>query len=196
MTKSPTTGSTPTSCTWRCFAPLNGRSQPEARRALLTPLQRAVSCITDAVTVRGPAGASATDSFVFEQRYVSRRGRYRLELSLLHTFNIQERLQRPDRWTATSDGCFYQLRERNGKKIIAFHWHPGQRGQPDFPHLHMRSRVSSVVIDRKNHIPTGRISLEAVVRFVIVELGVEPRRDDWARVLDEGEQRFTAASGW
>jgi hypothetical protein len=115
-----------------------------------------------------------------------------LEFWLHHTYELGQRQGDPGSLNAIATGYFYQLRERAGPEIIAFHWHPNQRNQPDFPHLHLRSRSGSVEIDRKNHVPTGQVSLQSVVRFAIVELGVRPLRSDWEAVLAEGEQRFAA----
>jgi hypothetical protein len=35
-----------------------------------------------------------------------------------------------------------------------------------------------------HHIPTGHLDLVDIVRDLILELGVEPRRSDWRQVLD------------
>ena len=37
------------------------------------------------------------------------------------------------------------------------------------------------------HLPTGVISLPDVLRLAITELGVTPQREDWERVLAEGQ---------
>ena len=68
--------------------------------------------------------------------------------------------------------------------------------QPDLPHLHVTSQAGTAAITRKQHIPTGRVSLESVVRFAIAELGVRPIRDDWGRVLDAGQAAFDARRTW
>lgn len=39
----------------------------------------------------------------------------------------------------------------------------------------------------KLHFPTGPVSLAAIVRFLIEEVGVEPNRADWDRVLSDAE---------
>jgi len=56
--------------------------------------------------------------------------------------------------------------------------------------------VGAVEVSRRHHVPTGRVSLEAVVRFLIVELGVTLRRDDWEDVLADGERRFAERRTW
>ncbi|WP_156100800.1 hypothetical protein [Thermorudis peleae] len=42
---------------------------------------------------------------------------------------------------------------------------------------------------RELHIPTGYVSLEAVVRFLIDGLSVAPQRFDWSEVLARNEAR-------
>ena len=37
---------------------------------------------------------------------------------------------------------------------------------------------------------TGRVSIEALVRFLIDDLDVVPRRDDWRAVLDDYARQF------
>lgn len=48
----------------------------------------------------------------------------------------------------------------------------------------------------KLHLPTGRVSFEAVVRCLISDWGVTPARDDWREVLDDTERRFLAYRTW
>ncbi|MDQ3693418.1 MAG: hypothetical protein M3464_07305 [Chloroflexota bacterium] len=42
----------------------------------------------------------------------------------------------------------------------------------------------------KKHLPTGRVSIQSVVRFAIEELGVPPLRRNWRDILDRGQQQF------
>jgi len=44
----------------------------------------------------------------------------------------------------------------------------------------------------KAHIPTGRLSFEAIVRFAIREFDVKEQRDDWEPLLDASEAKFEA----
>jgi hypothetical protein len=48
----------------------------------------------------------------------------------------------------------------------------------------------------KLHLPTGRVSIEAVVRFLIEDLDVVPRRRDWSAVLDRHEEAFRRSRTW
>jgi hypothetical protein len=78
---------------------------------------------------------------------------------------------------------FYSLQNEAGQEIVAFHWQPSAE-HPD-PHMHLGVGAQ---LGRKDiaraHIPTGRISLEEVLRFAITELGANPLREDWEGVLN------------
>jgi hypothetical protein len=172
------------------------KSQNEARRASLALFQRAISCISKAVIERGHSGEGVADFWSLENRYIPLGGRDRLEFSFYHPYAVHQSLDAPVRSVVHSSGYFYQVREQTGQKVIAFHWHPGRRGQPDFPHLHVTSHVGGVHISAKSHVPTGRVSLESVVRFLIEELHVRPLRRDWEQVLEEGERHFHDRRSW
>lgn len=80
-----------------------------------------------------------------------------------------------------------------GEGPISYHWHPKGASRVTSPHLHLES-VSASSRGTKPigelHLPTGQVSLAAIVRFLIEELGVEPNRADWNRVLAEAEAAF------
>jgi hypothetical protein len=64
--------------------------------------------------------------------------------------------------------------------VFAWHWHPTRTPQKPYPHLHVRSEHRLLGLALKNlHMPTGRVSFEEVVRFLIDELRVVPTRTDW-----------------
>ncbi len=167
------------------------RSQEEARDDILVPLQLAVSCISKAVVIEGRGEPFALPSLTFSERFVPLQGEHRLDLSLLHLHQFEERLNEPGYWGVKSVGYAYQLRERSGAELIRFEWHPFGHQIP-FPHLHIHGQAGSIRIDAKKHVPTGRVSVESVVRFAITELGVRALRRDWRQVLERGEQEFNA----
>lgn len=97
----------------------------------------------------------------------------------------------------------YRLLDRRERELLVYHWQPGPRyAGPDQPHLHVSARLlasTSAVDERgidldKRHLPTGHVTMAAVVRSLITEFGVEPLRADWARVLDEAEAGKIAAA--
>jgi len=95
----------------------------------------------------------------------------------------------------------YLLATTDDDEIPNFQWTPEDRADETanvvtFPHLHLGPALtgSKPQIRPKNlhkaHIPTGRVSLEAVIRLAIVEFGVRPHRQDWDAVLQRTEAAF------
>jgi hypothetical protein len=96
----------------------------------------------------------------------------------------------------------FRLLDHHQTELLVYHWQPGpQFAGPDHPHLHVSATltprvdaVSQREIDLdKLHIATGTVSLASVVRMLITELGVAPRRDDWRDVLDRAEETLGPA---
>lgn len=135
------------------------------------------------------------ESWTLPERETALQGAFDLTFTMYHRYVVS---QQPgtNTWNVSSRGYIYQLHEADGREIIAFHWHPGQLRQPDFAHLHVETHRRAPQVQRKHHIPTGQVSLEAVVRFAIQELGVQPLRPDWEQVLDAGQREFEARRSW
>jgi hypothetical protein len=116
-----------------------------------------------------------------------------LMLRLRQQFRSVEQPAAPpaDRWHISTLAYDYRLSQAaDESELLSWHWHP-QTGVP-FPHLH----VATADWSRRRHVPSGRVSVEAVLRLLIGELGVPPRRQDWASVLDESEARFIKHRRW
>jgi hypothetical protein len=101
-------------------------------------------------------------------------------------------------YKVTTTQYFYQLRTLDDVDIVGFHWTPNinRGGEVGWPHLHAGPalvRADSPVAPKtahKLHIPTGRVALESVLRFMIEELGVKPARNDWDAVLARTQTAF------
>lgn len=103
--------------------------------------------------------------------------------------------KRQDRYTVSVARYVYALMTADGREILAFHWTPdaADPNQRRFPHLH----VGAVNLDangpirpgtfHKMHIPTGPVSIEAIVRLAITEFNVLPLRSNWEQVLRRTE---------
>lgn len=65
------------------------------------------------------------------------------------------------------------------------------------PHLHVRGLTAPLALSRA-HFPTGRVAIEAVIRFAIAELGVRPLlpAGTWQALLAETEQTFRDNRTW
>ncbi|MEA2585574.1 MAG: hypothetical protein QOF33_3659 [Thermomicrobiales bacterium] len=86
---------------------------------------------------------------------------------------------------------FYTFSTPEEREVLSFHWMPHARvnNAVTFPHLHIGPAITAgqtAIRPRdlhKAHIPTGYVSLPAVVRRAITELGVVPLRPDWHETL-------------
>jgi hypothetical protein len=109
-----------------------------------------------------------------------------MELGLGIDVAGSDQLQSPLRLQA----YLMSITEPDGREILAYHWHPRGRSPTTFPHVHVTSRTPAIPIGPGEsvaiadmHLPTSQVGLADVVRFLIVEFGIDPRRDDWEAVL-------------
>lgn len=97
-------------------------------------------------------------------------------------------------------GYWYILSSQEGREILTYHWTPEEDDalMITTPHLHVGSvNISDTAplspkTFNKLHVPTGVVSLQSVVRFLITEVGVEPRRADWSEILEEASEPMSA----
>jgi hypothetical protein len=103
-------------------------------------------------------------------------------LTVAMHFLVMEEASARGPYRVTTTAYYYSLLDAAEKEIIAYHWHP--HSDVAFPHLHICSGARVGRVDLRNaHIPRGRIALEDLLRMVITEFGVTPRRRDWPDVL-------------
>lgn len=188
-----------------------GRNLNEAYRNYINPLQAALNCITAArLTLRkgeelilnvpfsvalndmDPVRLKGVTQIDFTAGQIARiiktddvdRGPYKVStVRYFYTF-----------WT-TGD---------QPEEILSFQWAPEETGPGvvSFPHLHIGPAIISDETAvrpkdlHKAHIPTGRVSIEAIVRLAITELGVPPQKRRWERILNQSESVFTEWKTW
>lgn len=153
---------------------------------LFESLQLPLSCITRAV-LQGRAYHPKPDPHAAsfpESVAVGRRSEFMLDV--LHLYRLVDGAKNRGSWRAATVGYFYTLRDHQGRGVLAYHWHPNGPSPVTHPHLHVGGRTTPIDL-RKAHLPTGQVSLVAVVRMAIAELGVAPLRPDWQAVLDRAE---------
>ncbi len=101
------------------------------------------------------------------------------------------------RWSVETIAYWYHILDREGRELLAYHWHPRTVG-PVFPHLHISSRIGTLPIGRnvppvalgEMHLPTSHLPFAAVVRLLIGEFQIAPKRGDWDAALAAGEAAF------
>lgn len=129
---------------------------------------------------------------------LSRKNGETLKLDLVHRYTVAEVEGERGPWTVSTAEYIYEVSDQSDELIATFHWHPltAQAGDGiPWPHIHAYGSREALTL-HKLHLPTGRISVEAVVRFIIEDLDVVPRRDDWSAILDRHEQEFRQARSW
>jgi hypothetical protein len=109
-------------------------------------------------------------------------------LTLLVTEQYEVR-QSTAGWYVEIVGYLYAIGYED-RELVSYHWHPSGKSTITQPHMHVGAAVQ--IGDRwlgKVHLPTGMVGLEQVIALAIVELGVEPLRDDWERLIAEAAVR-------
>ncbi len=175
------------------------RNTPDsAVRQYLYPLERALGCVSS-------ERLSAISRLRFEvgQEYslvlndghpVSLKGEVPLLLTVGQIIRIDEvEPSNPMPFHVRIVKYRYVVSSASYREIVAYHWTPeaDPAAMITTPHLHVGSvNISDTApLDPKTfnklHIPTGYVSLHSVLRFLITDVGVQPRRADWSELLAE-----------
>jgi hypothetical protein len=170
-----------------------GRNPAQARENFLTPLRRSLSCITNAQIIvsplRDPDESQALTLSQDPLRLRAGNGAY-YQLQLRQQFHI---VSEGRDWRVTTDAYQYRLDDGTGLELASWHWHPGT-GNPH-PHLHVPGGPAG----KRVHLPTGRVSIESVLRLLLTDLGIQPTRDhvdDYHEVLEASENPFIEHRRW
>jgi hypothetical protein len=104
---------------------------------------------------------------------------------------------RAQRWRVTTTAYRYHMVQA-GRDVVSWHWHPAGSSPVTWPHQHLGAATvsSDGVITPRSHLPTGRITLEDVVHFMIADLGALPARDDWHHALHASRSWFYDRASW
>jgi hypothetical protein len=82
-------------------------------------------------------------------------------------------------------------------EFMSWHWHPSGTGGNQWPHMHVFADHGDMGASfHKLHVPTGRVSFEQVVRFLIEELEVDTHRRKWDDVLAESHELWREFRTW
>jgi hypothetical protein len=164
--------------------PHESRTPAEAVEHYRGRIVRLLSCVTSAHTT--VSGYHASDLphrlSLADGDPVRLRDELRLTLDVTEQYRVCEDT---DGWRVEIVGYLYAI-EYDGRELVAYHWHPHGDSPITWPHMHVGADIR--VGDRwlgKVHLPTGTVGLEQVVALAIVELGAEPLRDEWERLIDE-----------
>ena len=161
------------------------RTSYEAVANYITSLQKLVPCVTPSViTAELHQLPPAPHSFTINDgEPVLLSGPSRLQLALRQYFVNVDSAQ-SSAWQIQVSSYFYELLDSDGREVLAYHWHPRGNSPVPTPHLHLEqgAQVGRTEV-RDAHLPTGDVSMEAILRVLIEEMGVRPLRPDWESIL-------------
>lgn len=184
-----------------------GRTPYEAVEQHLRILRQALRCVTQYRLALNERTRLQPDVEPFislnDARPVSLRGQHDLSLRVgqrIRILDVGRNEPADQRYSVALVGYFYAFESPNGQEILAFHWTHDSRdvGAIRFPHAHIGPAITAgqTVLRpgdlHRAHIPTGIISLPAIIRLAISEFGVAPPREDWAAGLDAAETVLSA----
>lgn len=167
----------------------------------MAPLTAVIGCVTDeGVIARHPRQPEQARTARFQSGFaiLDRRNGQALKLELRHRFVIQRSEANRGLWTASTYEYAYRISDERDDLLAEWHWHPMTQLSGDdapWPHAHAYGARDGLTL-HKLHLPTSRVALKAVVRFLIVDLDVIPRRADWRSILDRQEEQFRQARSW
>jgi len=176
-----------------------GKTPYEAFSAFVEPLAGALNCVSQVrfeVTEGGKnqlgkvhglflTGTKINDGYV-PLKGAARRLEFRARM-LYEIIKDDRETYGPLR--VTTKAYDYSLRTADHQGVFDYHWHPTGLSHESRPHVHIGAAQlrTDAVLAAKDHIPTGRITLEAVVRQAIA-VGAEPLLKGW-------EDRLAASEG-
>ena len=120
------------------------------------------------------------------RRPVALAGSSQLMLRVQQTYRLVESGPPGDSWQVDVVSYNYVVFDFEQREIVVYHWHPRGNSHVLTPHLHFGqgAQVGRPEV-RDAHLPTGDVSLNAILRVLIEEMGVQPRRSDWESILAE-----------
>lgn len=163
-------------------------------------IQLIVSCVSNVVFTVKPLSAerhllvcSSAGGFFA----VKRQDGSRLQI------DINQEIETPteaNEFRVSTKYYLYSIADENTDDLVGFHYHPELTDDPIlYPHIHAYakedSRYKTLNLHRR-HIPSGRVPLEDVIRWIIDELKVVPARQDWDDVLKRARETFKANHSW
>ena len=113
-------------------------------------------------------------------------GPSQLRFRLQQNYRIIESEPSGTLWRVEVVDYDYTLYDVEEREVLLYHWHPVGNSSVETPHLHLKqgAQVGRAEV-RDAHLPTGDVSLNAILRVLIEEMGVRPRRSDWESILAE-----------
>lgn len=159
------------------------RRPAEALQHYRERLQQAVSCVTDAILLRSADAPPEVVQSLFLSENPARLQSNALWLEAWLQYRIVPVGTMDTGWDIEPGAYAYALLDASQRELFAYHWHPQSRSPITFPHLHLGSSGQVARLLSNAHFPTGPVTLPEVIRLIITDFEVSPRRGDWVRLL-------------
>lgn len=182
---------------------VDARSEGEAIRQYLTPLEAAIAAFAENVIflysppdptthIRSLTIVSG-DAVLLQDA----NGDLRLALGIELGFRVVPSPLQPRRWTVETTKYIYRLEEPTlpVREIVAYHWHPEVPGI-SFPHIHMRTAKGHAA---HLHVATPHATLREVFLTVMREYQVVPtaaHRHDYLDLTLTADETLQASMRW
>ena len=166
------------------------------------PIKDSLSCVAKAKICLSHDGRAMIGKIhgltVNNDQPITLKGKQALLLKIGMLYEIVRTEDRPERgeWRVSTRGYMYEMQTASGEVVWSYHWHPTSRVGSPHAHLGSTQLRKDAVLSYKAHHPTGRISLESVIRALIAEYDVAPLRTDWVEVLATREGDFELHRTW
>lgn len=181
---------------------LPGKTPNEAFDAYARPLKDALACITSEVLLRRRVPKSDGKIGIPLWEFLFINNPVRLKDSPF-AFNFSQYFRvvpfDPGYKVKTEAYTYEIMDDATRHELFSFHWEPNApSSQIKIPHMHLgfATKGHSLPIDNKAHVPSGRVSVEDVISFLISELGVPPLRLDWKDTIATTRQAFMTYKSW
>ena len=145
-----------------------GRTPRAALDAFVGPLQRALSCVTHEILLfsgHQPGRLHSLTLSVDRAGLTTRNSPGTLLLSLDQQYRLVQAGGDLGPWKVRTEAYRYRIDDSARRELISWHWHPIGDSRHTRPHLHVsEGRLAGL------HLPTGRVSIEGILRFLLVDL--------------------------
>ncbi len=133
-----------------------------------------------------------------------RKGLSHVYFEAAQAFRIVKDQRYPGEWKVQTLAYTYnvkvapkKLREGESPDVIMWHWQPHRSPEHASPHTHPPTSHRLFGLSLPDlHVPTGRVSFEEIIRFLIGEVRVLPLDEDWPKVLDRTESHYRMHRTW
>jgi hypothetical protein len=167
-----------------------GRTPHQAVENYRRPIQLAISCVDARVVFRASGSIVGTEHVLALSR-PARLAQTDYALDVSQNYVVIPYKTGKEKYRVSTRAYSYVIEDRAGVEVLAYQWHPKGQSHITEPHLHVHCGPLE-----STHLPTGRISLEDLLIYLIDEMRARPVRDNWRDVLKQTREAFKKNKSW